>query len=608
MRRAPVPVTGLGLPALVATVAAALLLGACTTPAGSTGRPTGTTATATGTGTPTPTTTQQPPLVVETVFSHTTLDPTRQNQRSGLILSKALYETLTTYDEDQTTVVPGLAEWSISPEGNWLTLRLRAGATFSDGTPVTSDDVMFTLHRAAGMGGVTGALLGPLRIVRVDDRTVTITSPDTNFALPAILTNPALGVLNADVVRSQGGTIGPGDTAGPWLSTHSAGSGPYVLTAAEPGRSVTLSANPRWRGTTPSFREVVVRNASPAQQLLDVQSGAADVVLDLSPGQADAVELQPTVSSVSITTMLSSTTAFLLLNRDRRVNRWTSDPDFADAVRLGLDLRVLTRRTGDAVPAIGLIPTGILGAFEREPSPEAPSPTGPTAGTTTGTTTGTPVATSPPTSPPTTGSTTASTTPATTPPTSPTTPAPLPTAAPVRDLAGARAALARSGYRGQEITLSFAAGLPIEGVSTDAVAAEVKRQLAAVGIRIRLAPAPTVAALDAYTKGRNAMGLWSWAPDYADPESYLAFGPGGLLGRRAGWRLGSDDAVLDAETAARVAYGEDRSAAYERWQLLMNSRSPFVPLFQPASHHAHGDRVTDLSTSPVWTLDIAQVR
>ena len=121
---------------------------ACTTspevaPTSTTGR---------ATSTPSPTTTGPPePLVVETVFDHSTLDPARQYDRSGALVSKALYETLTTYDgADQTRPQAGLAEYTMSPEGNWLTLRLRSGRVFSDGTAVTSDDVI--VHPRAGQG------------------------------------------------------------------------------------------------------------------------------------------------------------------------------------------------------------------------------------------------------------------------------------------------------------------------------------------------------------------------------------------------------------------------------------------------------------------------
>jgi len=112
----------------------------------------------------------------------------------------------------------------------------------------------------------------------------------------------------------------------------------------------------------------------------------------------------------------------------------------------------------------------------------------------------------------------------------------------------------------------------------------------------------------AYREGRTAFGLWSWSPDYLDPENYLAFAPGELLGSRAGWARGEDPGIDDLTEAARSSVGDDRAAAYAAWQLAMNARSPFVPLLQPATRLASGARVEAAPGNPVWTLDLARIR
>jgi peptide/nickel transport system substrate-binding protein len=178
---------------------------------------------------------------------------------------------------------------------------------------------------------------------------------------------------------------------------------------------------------------------------------------------------------------------------------------------------------------------------------------------------------------------------------------------PERDLAGARAALRRSGYTGQPIPLSYAADLPIQGIPTSALAVAVRAQLAQVGIKVRLNPAPAAQAIAAYREGRTAFSLWSWNPDYPDPENYLAFAPGELVGSRAGWARGTDPLVDDLTEAARASVGDNRAGAYAAWQLAMNQRSPFVPLIQPATRFASGDRVKVLPGNPVWTVDLARL-
>ncbi|MEW1951985.1 ABC transporter substrate-binding protein [Terrabacter sp. NPDC080008] len=584
------------------------------------------------------TTTAPPkPLVVDAVFDHTSLDPTQQFNRSGSMLSHALYETLTSLDPgDPTKVEPGLADYTISPEGRWLTFRLRKGVHFSDGTPMTTDDVLFTIERAKGLGGPVASLLGQVSTVKVDERTFTLSSPSANFALPAILANPAFGILNSTVVKANGGTIGPDDTATGYLSTHSAGSGPYVLDGVRGSSEVRLAPNPHWTGTRPKFPELLVRNVAPQQQLADITSGRADVALDLSPSQASEVAragVDPTASpsatagpdaapapempAVTVKTMRSSTLVYLALSRTKAVNAWTSNPDFVDAVRLGLDRVSLADSAPGSEPAAGLVPAGIVGALKDVVPQPTPSGTTTAGGPTASTGTPTPTVSTP--STPTTSSTpggpvTSATGPAGGPSAVVTTgadgiPTPVVTLplVPPRHLAAARAALKRSGYAGQPIPLTYAADLPIQGIPRTALATAVRDQLAEVGVKVKLNPAPARDALAAYREGRTAFGLWSWSPDYLDPENYLAFGPGELLGSRAGWRRGTDPALDDLTEAASASVGDDRAAAYAAWQLAMNARSPFVPLLQPATRVASGARVEAAPGNPVWTLDLARI-
>jgi len=602
MRRRP------ARPALVAVVGV-LALGAtaCTTGTPGSSASSGTAAGATrvtGSAAGGPTT-QQKALVLGAVFDHTTLDPTRQFDRTGAMLTHALYETLTTLDpKDPTKVVPGIAEYTLSPEGRWLTMRLRKDLVFSDGTPVTTDDVLFTLERAQGLGGPAASILGTISSVKVDDRTFTLSSPSSNFALPAILANPAFGILNAAAVKSHGGSIGPGDEASGYLSQHSAGSGPYVIESVRGSSEVRLAANPTWRGAAPAFPTVVVRNVAPRQQLDAIRSGAADVVLDLSPSQTDQVSALPATSAVTVTTMRSSTLAYLALNRKAAVNTWTANPYFGEAIRRGLDREALGRALPGAAPAGGLIPAGIVGALE-DLAP-APGSTGSTGSAGSSASTGSAASTGTPT--PSAGSTGSTTTPGVATTTGadgiPTPVVSLPT----RDLVAARESLRRSGYRGEPVTLSYAADLPIQGLPSGALAAAVAAQLAEVGIKVRLAPAPAREALAAYRAGRTGFSLWAWSPDYPDPENYLAFGPGGLVGSRAGFVAGGDVLIDGLTETARASIGDDRAAAYAAWQVAMNERGPFVPLVQPSTRFVSGDRVAAVPGNPVWTVDLARIR
>ncbi len=389
-------------------------------------------------------------------------------------MSKALYETLTTYDgADQTKPQAGLAEYTMSPEGNWLTLRLRSGRVFSDGSAVTSDDVVFTLERVKGLRGAAASILGNVVVRKVDERTLTLTSPDANFALPAILANPAFGILNSRAVKANGGTIGPGDTADAWLATNSAGSGPYVLSGADDDE-VRLTVSPTWAGTRPAFPEVVVRDAAP-----DGRSPTSPPVRPTScstcrPSRPTASPMPPRGRPARAGRRCRSWRPVRrrppssCCTATPRLNAWTGNPDFAEAVRLGIDREAVATAVSDAIPAAGVIPVGIVGSL-LAPTGCPPAPRPPRPGDGAGTLAPTPAPSRPrfrrrrderargragarprpgprrrPCHPP---------------------------VVPDRDLPGARAALARSGYAGQRVPLTFASDLPIQGVPTASVAA-----------------------------------------------------------------------------------------------------------------------------------------
>ena len=71
-----------------------------------------------------------------------TLDPAAAGDAGSANVIGQLYETLTSFDTT-LTLRPALAEsWDIQDGGRRIVFKLRDGLTFSDGTPLTGDDVV----------------------------------------------------------------------------------------------------------------------------------------------------------------------------------------------------------------------------------------------------------------------------------------------------------------------------------------------------------------------------------------------------------------------------------------------------------------------------------
>src|SRR5580698_6540347 len=137
-------------------------------------------------------------LVVETSFVLKTLDPGRMFEPTGLMIDHTIYDTLLTYKgSDVTTPVPDLAtSYTASADAKTFTFTLRKGVTFANGDPLTAADVVFSLTRTKNIDGNPSFLMAGITATAPNASTVVLTSTTPNTAIPAILTNPSLGIVD----------------------------------------------------------------------------------------------------------------------------------------------------------------------------------------------------------------------------------------------------------------------------------------------------------------------------------------------------------------------------------------------------------------------------
>jgi peptide/nickel transport system substrate-binding protein len=481
-------------------------------------------------------------LTIDKAFDLKTADPGRMYEPTGEMVDKALYETLLTFKGgDVSKVVPGIASLEQSSDAKTFTLTLNGTHTFSDGSKLTADDVVFSLERVIGLKGNPSFLLDGVTVTKKDDTTVVLTTKTSTPALPAILANPALGILNSKVVKANGGSTTSTDAAEKYLNTHSAGSGPYILSSLDLASQVVLTANPKYDGGKPAYSRVVIRNVEGATQKINVQGGSADVALDLSGTQAAGLG-----DKLSVTSGPSANVIFLLLNQSKAVSPITSNPDFVKAVKESIDYNDLVSIAGKGTTqAAGVVPSMLLGALDSGDGLKV-------------------------------------------------------------DTSAARASLAKSGYKGETVTLSFPSDLTLNGIEFPTIAQRIQSQLKATGITIDLAPAPVATELDAYRNGKEVMGLWYWGPDYPDPSDYLVFTPGNVVGLRSGWAAGAaPDITKLADTAAAGGTDAERKTQFQDLQKALNESGPFIPLLQPGNNIAAKSTVSNVVYNAVWTVDIA---
>lgn len=219
------------------------------------------------------------------------------------------YRGLTRLRGTDGTIEPDLAEsWTISPDQKQITFTLRAGLRWSDGQPLTADDVVFTYRDVISNPKIPTDSKDSLRIgdqrelpqvQKLDDRRILFTLPEP-FApfLQATVGPPTdIVVLPKHALEQSLQTL---DAQGKlrFLSTWGTNTppdqiivnGPYLIESYRPGERIIFRRNPYyWErdaqgNALPYIDRIVWQIADTTDaQLLAFRSGDLDAVGDVRP-------------------------------------------------------------------------------------------------------------------------------------------------------------------------------------------------------------------------------------------------------------------------------------------------------------------------------------
>lgn len=189
-------------------------------------------------------------LIMARAADTTGLDPHTQTAFASLRLLELVYEPLVNLDAD-LNIVPALAEsWEFSDDAMMLTMSLRAGVTFHDGSSFTSADVKASFERILNEETGASARSNYISISSIDtpdDLTVVF-----NLSNPDVPILAAMASVNASIVSEE--AVAAGDFA-----SQAIGTGPFILDEWIPEEKTTLSANPNWWGDGPFVDGIEMR-------------------------------------------------------------------------------------------------------------------------------------------------------------------------------------------------------------------------------------------------------------------------------------------------------------------------------------------------------------
>jgi len=186
---------------------------------------------------------------------------------------------------------PSVADsWEYSEDGKSITFKLKQDRVFSDGTPLTAQDVVFTYQVLAdpsytGRYGSTvkdmlgydeyyaGTTTDFQGVVAIDDYTVQFNFKE---ALRVNFANCTSAILPK---HYYGKDFKVGDTSAiEAITTEAMGSGPYVVTQFKEKELVYLERNPLYTGEGYMIKEVILKFVDQTTEIVELTSGGVDLL------------------------------------------------------------------------------------------------------------------------------------------------------------------------------------------------------------------------------------------------------------------------------------------------------------------------------------------
>ena len=215
-----------------------------------------------------------------------TLDIHSQNNALGNGVHAAIYEALVYYNSRTFKPEPQLATaWrEVSP--TQVRFTLRQGVKFSDGSPLTADDVVFSITRAMSRTSNYQVFTqGIDRVVKVNDSTVDFMLKGPNPVLLNQLTE--LRIMSKAWAEKNRSTepkdIRTKDET--FAHRNAMGSGPFMVKEWQPDQRLVLVKNPNYWGNQPTNVTEIIYTPIKAEatRIAALLSGEVDFVLDPSP-------------------------------------------------------------------------------------------------------------------------------------------------------------------------------------------------------------------------------------------------------------------------------------------------------------------------------------
>lgn len=226
------------------------------------------------------------------------INPTSMYTVASYEVANLHYATLTDKAADDFATIPGLAEsWEEVEAGVEYVYTLREGLTWSDGEPLTAEDVAWNINTGRDQGWDNMiSTVANIEATAEDERTVRLVSSVPDPKLPTMDVYLVPQHIWEPVATDY-------DAATQYSADDGVGSGPFVVTEWTPGQTIVMDANPNfwgWEGEEPPYDQVIFRLfENPDAMVAAIQQGELDAAQGIPASSWDALDADPDIEVVA---------------------------------------------------------------------------------------------------------------------------------------------------------------------------------------------------------------------------------------------------------------------------------------------------------------------
>lgn len=244
----------------------------------------------------------------------TTVDPHLQSNAPNNALAMNIFDAIVTNDPTSKSL-PGLAsDWKVIDDTHWE-FNLRPDVVFSDGTPVTVDDLIVSLNRATTIESTSSfrTYTRAIKTMSADGNKLLIETTGPEPLLPNSLSR--IRIISAKYKDASSADFNSGKAA--------IGTGPFILESYVPGNRIVLIRNEKYWGDKPPYERVELQIISDdAARLAALLSGDFDLIEEMPYSGMARIKASPDFKLIR---GVSSRLVYMSMDQFRDVSPFIKD-------------------------------------------------------------------------------------------------------------------------------------------------------------------------------------------------------------------------------------------------------------------------------------------